>query len=41
MTSIATKSVIYRDGKRWHESEVIEAQFVDELPRETFAEPRQ
>jgi hypothetical protein len=37
---IATKSVIYRDGKKWLESEVIEARFVDELPPETFAEPR-
>jgi hypothetical protein len=37
---IATKSVIYRDMKRWLESEVIEARFVNELPPETFAEPR-
>jgi hypothetical protein len=37
---IATKSVTYRDTKKWLESEVIEARFVDELPAETFAEPR-
>jgi hypothetical protein len=31
---------VYRDAKKWLEGEVVEARFVDELPPETFAEPR-